>query len=104
MKPSYEPSYKLLRRLNWSLKFEELMRSRLIMGRFRYGTLGAVNRPIYNRSKSIEKRLKLYDKTGNMELLVDIANLALCEFVEGNHPYKHFKTLHESGVGMPKEG
>ena len=45
------------------------------------------------RIGSIVKRLMSYQETGNTELLVDVANLCLCEFVEGKHPNKHFRAV-----------
>jgi hypothetical protein len=49
-----------LRRTEWSVKFENLMRNRLIMGALRYGRLGAANKPKYNRVDSMIKRLSKY--------------------------------------------
>lgn len=82
-----------LRKSEWSYDFELLMRRRLLMGALRYGKLGAEGKPRYNRLKSILKRIKIYQSTGNTECLVDIANLCLCEFVEGRHPNKHFHAV-----------
>ena len=39
------------------------------------------------------QKAKLYQETGNDEILVDIANLAMVEFIEGNHPNKHYKAV-----------
>lgn len=77
----------------WSDEFEKLQRNRLIVGAFRYGTAfqNDPSRKNYNRVASIIKRLELYNETGNTELLVDCANLCMLEFVEGDHPLKHFK-------------
>lgn len=77
----------------WSPKFERLMRNRLIMGALRYGKLGAPGKPNYDRCKSILKRLMTYRVTGNQELLVDIANLCLVEFVDGKHPMRHWHSV-----------
>lgn len=82
-----------LKSTEWSPLFEKLMRNRLVLGAFRYGRLAAFLKPQYNRVESIEKRILLYKKTGNTEFLVDIANLCLCEFVEGKHPNKHFNAI-----------
>jgi len=79
----------------WSERFEQLMRNRLIMGAIRYG------RMIVPRPKNItqyhvdfmHKRLNIYKQTGNTEMLVDIANVCLVEFELGDHPRKHFKAL-----------
>jgi hypothetical protein len=86
-----------LRKTEWSKDFETYMRNRLIMGALRYGVINAKDKPKYDRIDSIRKRLQLYQDSGNTELLVDIANMALLEFVEGDHPLKHFTAL-DSGV------
>lgn len=70
----------------WSPTFEELMRNRLVMGALRYGRIGSPNKPKYDRVKSIVHRAQEYQKTGNKEWLVDIANEALLEFAEPAHP------------------
>lgn len=84
------PSLEELRETQWSGVFEEAMRCRLIMGGIRYGLLGVKGKPQYERSEDIVERAREYQETGNQELLVDIANLALIEFVEGDHPLRHF--------------
>lgn len=92
---STPPRYRLqdLERSEWDVLFERLMRNRLIMGALRYGPLRTPGKPQYDRVGSMERRLKLYRDGGNMELLVDVANLALCEFAECNHPTRHFSTI-----------
>lgn len=74
----------------WSPEFERMMRNRMIMGAIRYGRLGAPGKAQYDRIGSIIERARRYRDTGNDELLVDIANLAQIEYVEGDHPGKHF--------------
>lgn len=95
--PKLDPrfSYQALARTEWSDTFETLMRNRLIIGALRYGLLGADNKSSFNRIASIRKRLDAYEKTGNLEYLVDSANLCLCEFVDGKHPTKHLTALDE---------
>ena len=82
-----------LQKSEWNNKFETLMRNRLVFGAIRYGKIGESGKPKYSRIESIIKRLKNYNKTGNMEFLVDCANLCLLEFVENNHPTKHFSSI-----------
>jgi hypothetical protein len=77
----------------WSPEFERLQRNRLMMGCLRYGQIGAPGKKEWDRRKGIKKRLEQYEQTGNTECLVDIANLAMLEFVEGQHPLKHFGAL-----------
>jgi len=75
----------------WCKDFEALMRHRLAIGYFRYGSLKQQKKGQYDCVQSIIDRAKIYQETGNDEILVDIANLALVEFRNGNHPKKHFK-------------
>jgi hypothetical protein len=87
------PDIEELKETEWDLKFETLMRNRLIMGRFRYGPFSKQNRTTDQVIKSIIDRSNKYIETGNDELLVDIANLAMKEFSVGRHPLKHFKAV-----------
>ena len=82
-----------LRSSEWSMEFETLMRNRLLMGRFRYGRLDRTTNTGYDRIGSMISRLKAYRISGNTENLVDIASLALMEFVHGDHPDKHFSAV-----------
>ena len=82
-----------LMKTEWSDVFEKLMRNRLIMGRFRYGALGSKDKRQYDRVSAALKRLTQYSISGNTELLVDVANLCLLEYVEGRHPQKHFSAV-----------
>jgi hypothetical protein len=77
----------------WSPRFEKLMRNRLVMGALRYGRLNSPGKPKYDLLKAIKARVDRYAETGNVEFLVDVANLALLEFEEGNHPNKHFAAI-----------
>lgn len=74
----------------WSPKFEQLMRNRLLIGRFRYGKMSDPNKGKFDMVGSMIYRLRLYQSTGNLEHLVDVANLALVEFVHPQHPNAHF--------------
>lgn len=87
------PDLDSLSKSEWSNEFERLRRNRFIMGAFRYGLMGDKSKPQYNRIQCIERRLELYRKTGNLELLVDISNMAELEFIEGTHPNRHFKSV-----------
>jgi len=81
-----------LRQSEWLPEFERLMRNRLVIGAFRYG-LNFVNlerKRQYDRVTSMIRRLEHYRQSGNTEHLVDVANLCMLEFGEGDHPLKHF--------------
>ena len=76
-----KPSLETLKQTQWSPKFEQYMRNRLIMGALRYETFDekrANNK--YHIIESIRKRLALYEKDPNQEYLVDSANLLMIEF------------------------
>lgn len=77
----------------WSPEFESLMRNRLIMGALRYGTIGAQGKGAYDFCGSAIHRIKEYQRTGNIEHLVDAANLMLKEFTNGSHPNRHFSAV-----------
>ena len=85
------PDFFTLQESQWSDRFEQLMRNRLIMGAFRYGIFKKKNKPTFKSIDSIINRCNLYKASGNDEHLVDIANLAMVEYIEGKHPMKHFK-------------
>ena len=77
------PDLASLAATEWSGEFERFMRNRLVMGAFRYGLLSAAGKPAWDRVSGIEAHLERYRADGNLEHLVDVANLALLEFVEG---------------------
>jgi hypothetical protein len=79
-----------LERTEWNKEFEILMRNRLMIGALRYGRMHRPEKGNYNCIDSIAKRLIAYSESGNLEHLVDIANLALVEFTHGKHPNRHF--------------
>jgi len=92
-KNSFKYRLNELKASEWSPEFEQRMRDNLIMGAFRYGRLCELGKPQYDRVKGMQMHLTMYQEDGNTEHLVDIANIALCEFVEGDHPKKHFRAI-----------
>lgn len=86
------PTLADLRESEWGPEFEKLMRNRLLVGYFRYGPFATQNKTTKQMIDSIIYRAEEYMKTGNDELLVDIANLSMKEFAVGNHPNKHFQS------------
>ena len=88
------PPLEALADSEWCRTFERMMRNRLIMGAFRYGTFAqhkAAGRNGYDNVGSAIARLCQYQRTGNMEHLVDAANLCLKEWRVGEHPQRHFR-------------
>jgi len=98
------PPLEELRQTEWSPEFERLMRNRLLMGAFRYGCLGASAKHQYDRVASARRRLDQYEATGNLEHLVDVANLCLVEFEEGDHPRRHFRASDDGEHAKPMKG
>ena len=79
-------------RTEWSEEFITLMRNRLLMGRMRYGKMKkAGGRGEKSSIDFLKERLHRYELSGNIELLSDIANFALIEFISGDHKMRHFK-------------
>ncbi|MCK5432933.1 MAG: hypothetical protein KAJ03_09325 [Gammaproteobacteria bacterium] len=87
--------YTNIKESEWSQPFEKLMRERLIMGAFRYGTMARKKKIDYDNAGSVLERINLYIEDGNLEHLVDIANICMIEFVTGAHPKRHFNSLAE---------
>jgi hypothetical protein len=98
--PTAPPHDELLR-TQWCGEFERLMRNRLVMGFFRYGDIRKNNTTTDAKIASMKKRLTLYEGNGNLEHLVDIANIALVEFMHSTHPKKHFGSV-DDGTHIEK--
>lgn len=75
---------------NWSEEFIALMRNRMRVGIYRYGSFRDPDQPRYDRQQSMLTKLKLYGESGNAEYLIDIANIAMIEFEKREHPTYHF--------------
>jgi hypothetical protein len=70
--------------------FTDLMNSHMIQGYFRYGSVRTYrDNPIYFLGKIIES-MGAFDKDGNIEHFVDIANWARIAFHYTDHPNKHY--------------
>lgn len=95
--PTRRPDLPQLRKTQWSDDFEQLMRNRLPMGAFRYGTFEEQSAIRHDNLGSIEQHLAAYRTSGNAEHLVDIANLALVEFRLPSNPRFHFASIDDGG-------
>jgi hypothetical protein len=92
------PDLALLEKLQWDPEFENWQRNRLIMASFRYNTFEE-NEQQKGKHYFIEAaydKLSLYQRTGNIEHLVDLANYCMLEKCFGNHPKKHFRAQDDS--------
>ena len=91
-----------LKETEWSPKFEQLMRNRLIMGSFRYQPFAEKRASFdYDTASEAIDRIKRYQKDGNTEHLVDAANMCLLEFEFGKHPKKHFSAIDDGKHAEP---
>jgi len=95
--PKKRPTLDELRKSEWCDVFEEYMRNRLIMGAYRYGPMAESADKEYDRIGYLRKKLEIYEQTGNLEMLVDVANLALLEFKQCKHPKAHFEAQDGGG-------
>lgn len=85
------PSLESLRQTEWVPEFEQYMRNRLVMGAMRYETFEEKRRGNnYACLEYIRRKCKEYESTGNLECLVDLANVAMIEFAAPHHPNPHF--------------
>jgi len=84
----------------WSPRFEQYMRNRLVMGSIRYETFADKRRKakVYNYVKEMKRRIAAYEQTGNSEFLVDIANMALLEFEFPYLPNAHFNNENDHNI------
>jgi len=85
------PDLDILERTETNEDFFRLMRNRLLMGAFRYGAMDKNEMTTTERVAWIQNRLSRYASTGNVECLVDVANVCLVEFHLSTHSKKHFK-------------
>lgn len=75
----------------WSEEFERLRFHRMAMSFFRYGNLHRPDRPRYDHIGYVIKHCKAYLETGELENLIDAANMLMLEFMRPNcHPSPHF--------------
>jgi hypothetical protein len=85
------PSLDSLRNTEWIPQFEQYMRNRLIMGACRYETFQEkMKGNNYECLRYIRDKCDEYEKTHNLECLVDLANVAMIEFGAPHFPDAHF--------------
>ena len=85
------PPLDSLRNTEWIPEFEQYMRNRLIMGACRYETFEEkMKSNKYDCLGYVRRKCKEYEVTGNLECLVDAANLLMIEFGAPHHPNPHF--------------
>jgi len=82
---------------DYSDEFDTLRKNRMITSHYKYGWVSE-NYPtgLANAMASLQKRLALYEQTGNREWLVDVANFAMIEFMFPAHPGAHYRATASS--------
>ena len=94
------PSIEELAVSEWNPTFERMMRNRLIMGAFRYGLFRdkLAGKHGWDLVGYLKRKVADYEATGNLEFLVDAANMALLEFTAPTHPNAHISATDCTGV------
>ena len=88
----------------YSEDFDAKRKNRMIVSYYKYGAV----KDNYGTCKvdaiaTLKERLRLYEKTGNTEWLVDVANMAMIEFMYPQHPEAHFRaTSSEESPGLKR--
>lgn len=102
--PRPRPPLHSLRETEWVPQFEQYMRNRLVMGAMRYETFDEkLKGNKYDCLGYVKRKLIEYESTGNLECLVDAANLLMIEFAAPHHPNPHFNPGDDaSHVGILK--
>lgn len=95
------PVPEILRR-QFSEPFIAAMRNRMVVGFYRHGPIAEQGRR--RAIRYLEAKLAKYRETGNGELLVDIANCAMIEFMFPEHPAYHFRAEDQERDGGPADG
>ena len=70
-------------------QFTLFMHHRMVMGEMRYGKSNQKSDPVFYLRQAMLS-LCSYNKTGNLECLIDAANYLRLEWRHSQHPKKHF--------------
>ena len=88
------PMKDIIKLMPWNWEFIVMMWRRLIFGGYRYGRPRDGRRSLkQDYVAALNAKLRRYVETGNLEMLVDVANYALLEFLQSEHPKKHFESI-----------
>jgi len=80
-----------------------LMKNRMSFGGYRYGPTKKQARRAFDNIADIHRRLDLFTETGNMEHLVDSANICIIACLKKDHPNFHFESI-DDGDHAKKAG
>lgn len=87
---------------DYSERFDELRKAAIRVSSHKYGPAKdnfATGR--VDAIATLKKKLAAYQRTGNTELLVDVANYAMFEFMWPLHPQGHYKPMDDDPTTRP---
>ena len=84
-----KPSERVLA-TEWNTAFIERMKNSMVVSYYKYGPLRDAYPEKINAIESLKVRLAAYERTGNADFLVDVANFALIEATAPRHPKAHY--------------
>lgn len=83
----------------YSPEFDRLRQNRMIMSYYKYGPVREnYGWRLLDAVAAMQRCLDEYRNTGNTEVLCDLANFAMIEFMCPQHPGAHFDTHGTEGV------
>jgi hypothetical protein len=74
-----------------SPQFIQGMADRMSTSYYKYGAVADAYPSKVDAIASLKVRLDRYERTGNLEYLMDVANFAQIEYMRPRHPDAHFK-------------
>ena len=81
-----------------------LMKNRMSFGGYRYGPHKTQKSQAFDNIADIHRRLNLHDKSGNMEHLVDSANICIIACLKKVHSNFHFESIDDGRHAQKKGG
>lgn len=75
----------------FSREFAQGMADRMAMSYYKYGPLAEGFPKRVDAIATLKDKLAAYERTGNTEWLMDVANYAMIEFLRPRHPEAHFR-------------
>ena len=75
---------------DWSKEFIIKMEHAIEMSHYKYGWMSDTYPELAQAVKCIQERLDLYNRTHNLEYLVDIANFAMIEYKHPSYSDAHY--------------
>lgn len=79
--------------------FLQKMANAMGLSFFKYGRVAEAYPAKVDAIASLKVRLDKYERTGNTEFLVDVANFAMIEFTHPKHPDAHYTAEDSGGPG-----